>query len=69
MTGGKVDETVPMSVTCTDFAALSSPTLSRDAADPFSSNQVSLFSQYISGFKLNLPVDANCVFRIYFTDN
>jgi hypothetical protein len=58
-----------MSVTCTEFAALSSPTLSRDAADPFSSNQVSYFSQYISGFKLNLPVDDNCVFRIYFTDN
>jgi hypothetical protein len=41
VTGGKVDETVPMSVTCTEFADLSSPTLSRDAADPFSSNQVS----------------------------
>lgn len=44
VTGGKVDETIIMSVTSTEFADLLSPTLARDANDAFSSNLVGYFS-------------------------
>jgi hypothetical protein len=57
-----VEQSTSLTVTATQFAALSSPTIVR--ADSIST--VGELSSLTVGFSLNLPVDANCKLRVIF---